>query len=230
MNDKYVAPSVIKKQFNVTGTTLIRWANEGKIRFLRPNGTRRIYNLEDVNKFFGVHEPIKNKKTIIYARVSSAHQKEDLERQISYLKEQYPQAEVIKDIGSGLNWNRPGIKALLEEVHKGNVGKIVVTYKDRLCRFGGDLMDWIFQKADVKLLVLNQDYKETDPTIELADDLLAITTVFVARNNGLRAGRYRKERARKKKEIAGKEDQKIGERDTGRENPKIEEGSNKGNV
>jgi predicted site-specific integrase-resolvase len=197
-NDKYISPSRLTKQFDITSGALRLWAESGKIRFLRPNGTgRRIYNIEDVKRIFDIEEDIVERKTICYARVSSSHQKEDLQRQIEFLEERYPDTEIIKDIGSGLNWKRPGFNSLLERISKGDVKAVVVTYRDRLCRFGIELIEWIFKKADVKLLVLDRIANEKSATVELSEDLLAITTVFVARNNGLRAGMYRREKSRK---------------------------------
>jgi predicted site-specific integrase-resolvase len=202
-NDKYVSPSRLTKQFDITSGALRLWAESGKIRFLRPNGTgRRIYNIEDVKRIFDIKEDIIQRNTLCYARVSSSHQKEDLQRQIEFLEERYPDAEIIKDIGSGLNWKRPGFNSLLERVSKGDVKTVVVTYRDRLCRFGIELVEWIFKKADVKLVVLDRIANEKSATVELSEDLLAITTVFVARNNGLRAGMYRREKNRKSIEEA----------------------------
>ena len=148
---------------------------------------------------FGVTSKPVDKITVCYARVSSSHQKEDLSRQIKFLTEKYPSARLFQDVGSGLNWKRPGLLAILDLVHKGLVAEIVVTYKDRLCRFGSELLEWIFKKNNVKLVVLYTCCDNTDPTTELAEDLLAVTTVFVARNNGLRAGKYRREKNKKHK-------------------------------
>lgn len=113
---------------------------------------------------------------------------ETFERQVSFLRESYPTARVVKDIGSGLNWNRKGFKLLLESVHSRSIAEVVVSDKDRLCRFGFELVEWIFNKPNVKLVVLNGSPGETDYTKELSDDLISITTVFVARHHGLRAG------------------------------------------
>ena len=135
-----------------------------------------------------------NKKGVIYARVSSSHQKEagDLKRQIEDLQESYPEYNVIKDVGSGLNFKRPGLQALLEQVYSGTVSEVVVRHKDRLCRYGLEILEFIFKKAGTKLVVLSNE-QETS-TKELADDLLAITTVFVARHNGQRSAENRRKR------------------------------------
>jgi predicted site-specific integrase-resolvase len=121
-NEQYISPSRITSQFDITSGTLRRWAEEKKIRFLRPNGTRRIYNIEDIKKILGIKEHVSTTyNTVCYARVSSNHQKEDLERQIIVLKSKYPNAKIIKDIGSGLNWNRQGFNSILEQVHSGTI-------------------------------------------------------------------------------------------------------------
>jgi predicted site-specific integrase-resolvase len=193
-NEQYISPIKLTRQFDVTSGTLRRWAEDGKIKYLRPTGGKRIYNVEDVKRLFGVKQLETTTHTICYARVSSNHQKEDLERQITLLKQHYPTAKIIKDIGSGLNWNRPGFRSILEQVHSGTVTEVVVTYRDRMCRFGYELVEWIFKKANVKLVVLGTNDDVKDMSRELSDDLLAITTVFVAKNNGLRAAHYRKQR------------------------------------
>ena len=194
----YISASKITKQFDISSGTLRRWAENGKIRFLRPNNGKRIYHLEDVSILFG-NKPNNFKETILYARVSSSHQKEDLQRQIDLLQKQYPNGKLITDVASGLNWGRHGLKTLLERVHSGNVDKVVVAYKDRLCRFGLELVEWIFEKGNTRLVVLNQTTDGTDPSRELSDDLLAVVNVFVAKNNGLRAGALKRARTVKEK-------------------------------
>jgi predicted site-specific integrase-resolvase len=151
-----------------------------------------MYSLDDLHGLFGQpksNEPEKAK--ICYARVSSAHQKPDLERQVEDLHKAYPEHEIVQDIGSGLNWKRPGFKALLERVLGGNVDEVVVAHRDRLCRFAFELVEQIFQHYKVKLVVLNA---YASPESELSDDLLAITTVFVAKHNGQRSAANRKKR------------------------------------
>jgi len=199
-NDNYISPIRIKKQFDITSGTLRQWAEDGKIKCIRANpgirGGQRRYNIADIKKILGLENCTirEDRKTICYARVSSNHQKEDLERQIKLLKEAYPKAVIIRDIGSGLNWKRPGFRSLLEQVYSGDVKEVVVTYRDRMCRFGYELVEWIFQKSNVKLVVLDKTFDVKDASKELSDDLLTITTVFVAKNNGLRAANYKRQR------------------------------------
>ena len=122
--------------------------------------------------------------------------------------------ELISDIGSGLNYRRKGFQRLLERVHAGTIEEIVVTHKDRLCRYGVELLEWFFTKTGTKLMVHCRDYQEVDPSRELADDLLAVCNFFVARNNGRRASDNRKRRRRIEEEEQatrgqGQEDQVV---------------------
>ncbi len=203
----FVSGAVIKKQYGVSTPSLHRWADEGKLHVIRLPGGGRLYNKQDIQQLFGEDTESLNKKKVCYARVSSEHQRGDLERQISDLQQQFPTYEIIRDIGSGLNWKRKGFSSLLERVYKGEIQEVVVTHKDRLCRFGYELVEWIFQKAGTKIVVLSHSERSTiNDSQELAEDLLAITTVFVARNNGLRAGQKRRERKQREAQEKEKED------------------------
>jgi hypothetical protein len=116
--------------------------------------------------------------------VSSHSQKSDLERQIEFLVSSYPGCEVIKDIGSGLNFKRKGLLALLERILSGDVGMVVVANKDRLCRFGFDLVSWLAERSECKVLVLNNHV--LSPEREMLEDVLAIIDVFSCKLYGLR--------------------------------------------
>ncbi|WP_407650734.1 IS607 family transposase [Aerosakkonema funiforme] len=122
--------------------------------------------------------------TILYACVSSPKQREDLQRQCEYLKSQYPGAELIAEVGGGLNYKRKKMLALLERVMSGNVQCIVVAYKDRLFRFGFDLFAWICAKHSCEIVVLNK--VKLSPERELVEDILAILHSFSARLYGFR--------------------------------------------
>jgi putative resolvase len=201
-NEQYISPFNIKKRFDVSSNTLRTWAEKGDIRFIRIREGlgKRLYHIKDVEKIFGTtsSENVIKRETICYARVSSNHQKEDLSRQIELLEKTYPGTKILSDIGSGLNFKRKNFETLLELVYEGKVDSVVVTYKDRLCRFGSELIEWLFKKSGTKLVVLDtlssSGTSEESGVSELAEDLLAITTVFVARNNGNRSAKYRKAR------------------------------------
>jgi len=190
----YISASKIKKVYDISIHTLRKWTEQGHVRYIRtnPENGKRLYHAEDVKNFLGIRDTPCVKQTLLYARVSSNHQKADLERQTQVLLTAYPQGQLITDIGSGLNFKRRGLQTLLESVYNGSVETIVVTYRDRLTRFNYELFEWICRKHNTKLMVLNSISDST--TTELSEDLLSIITVFVAKNNGQRASRYRKAR------------------------------------
>jgi len=140
---------------------------------------------------------------VCYARVSTKSQEKDLERQVEFLRERYPENRIVKDIGSGLNWKRKGLRALLEQILKGNINEIVVTYKDRLCRFGFELFKFIIEKQGGKIIVLCND--EESPEQELTNDLISIITVFSSRIYGLRKYKNQIKKNIKEKDEEGTE-------------------------
>jgi putative resolvase len=196
---KFVGAKVIKKYYDINEKTLRSWASRGKLRHVRYEGEegKRLYDFEHLRELLGdKDEETKEERVqcIAYARVSSTHQQPDLERQRQDLQEAYPDHELISDIGSGLNFKRKGLTALLERVLAGLVKEVVVMHKDRLCRFGSELLELVFKQSGTKFLVHCPPDGGEEDTRELADDLLAVTTVFVARHNGLRSGKNRRRR------------------------------------
>ncbi|OQY53441.1 MAG: hypothetical protein B6247_15185 [Candidatus Parabeggiatoa sp. nov. 2] len=126
----------------------------------------------------------KQSTTICYCRVSSPKQRDDLKRQVQFMREQYPGAEIVKDVGSGLNYKRRGLKSLLERAMRGEQLQIVVAHRDRLARFGFELIEWIVQKNGGKILVLKQT--NLSPEQELTNEGRCILHVFSCRMHGLR--------------------------------------------
>jgi putative resolvase len=201
-SNNYVAGRIIKRQYGVSDAALRKWANANMVGAVRCPGGKRLYNISDVRVLFGntqtAGEPIPKAK-IIYARVSSDKQRDDLQRQIVELRKHYPNHELIKDVASGINFSsRKGFLTLLERVHAGSIEEVVISHRDRLCRFAFDLVEWLFTKHSVKLVVLDQaESPSSDPANvqqELAEDLFSVINVFVARNNGLRAAENRRKR------------------------------------
>ncbi|MBO3462335.1 IS607 family transposase [Aetokthonos hydrillicola Thurmond2011] len=175
----YVPARVATAKLGVTLRTLLRWDEAGKIKTIKtPNGQRR-YDIDSV-----INLQPSDKPTILYARVSSRSQKADIERQVQFLVSKYPGCEVIQDIGSGLNFKRKGLLTLLERILSGDVGMVVVTNKDRLCRFGFDLVTWFASRSKCEILVLNNN--ALSPEREMVEDILAIIQVFSCRLYGLR--------------------------------------------
>jgi len=193
-----------KNKYCVSSSSLRLWDSKGKIQSIRCPGGKRFYNTHSVDELLGIEHNGNNnddsqnteKKSYIYARVSSKKQETDLERQVSILSEAYPNHKVIKDIGSGLNFKRQGLCSLLERVYEGNVTEIVVLHKDRLSRFASGLLEHLFEKTGVKFVVHSPSQDLSD-FCDLADDLLAVTTFFVASNNGKRSAQHRRMRKEK---------------------------------
>ena len=178
---KYTSPSETAQYFGVCLHTLRRWERDGKIQAIRtPSGQRRY----DIASYKGISNDRTQRAIIAYARVSSRGQKADLDLQAAKLLELYPNAELITDIASGLNFKRTGLRAILERVRQGNVEFIVVAHKDRLARFGFDLISWLCEQDGTKIVVLNQD--GLSPERELVEDILAIVHDFSCRLYGLR--------------------------------------------
>jgi predicted site-specific integrase-resolvase len=153
-------------------------------------GDRR-YLVADVKCQFGIKVSDDHGQRILYARVSSAKQKEDLERQCSDLLKLYPEHTILlKDVGSGVNFKRRGLQALLDRVYKGVVKEVVVMHKDRLARIGCELLEFTFEKFGTKLVVHSQSQDDSDEH----DDLMSIISVFVASHHGKRGAENRKRR------------------------------------
>jgi len=175
---KYVKGKEACNRLGICSNTLRKLADEGKIETIRISGQRR-YNL---SAYLGKQATA---TTICYCRVSSPKQRDDLERQVEFMRENYPQAEIIKEIGSGLNYKRKGLRAILGRAMRGEQLMVVVACKDRLCRFGYDLVSWIIEQNAGKVVVLNQTH--FSPERELVTDLLTIIHVFSYRLHGLRS-------------------------------------------
>lgn len=180
---KQYTPAQLSKLLQVTQETLREWHRNGKIEATTTKGGHRRYLYSETVE--SPYTKFKDRKNYLYARVSSSKQKGDLERQVAFLKEQYPDFEVIQDVGSGLNFQRKGLRFLLEQAMSGTVSRVVVAHRDRLCRIGFDLFAFLFQKCNVKLEVLD-DPTVKEPLKELSEDLLSIITVFTARYYGSR--------------------------------------------
>lgn len=176
---RYVTPKEATQVLGVNERTLRRWEADGKINTIKtPSGQRR-YDITGYTTQF-----VSQRVDIIYARVSSRAQKPDLDRQVEALRSRYPGAEVIWEIGGGLNFKRPKMLALLGRVMQGTVSRLIVAHKDRLARFGFDLYRWICEQNGCELVVLNET--NLSPEREMVEDILAILHCFSSRLYGLR--------------------------------------------
>ena len=179
MVKNYVMPGEAARILGVCDRTLRYWEEQGKITAIRTAGGQRRYDITTYTT-----GTTGNRVIILYARVSSTKQKEDLQRQCEYLQSQYPDGELVKEVGGGLNYKRKKMLTILERVMSGNVKSIVVTYKDRLARFGFDLLEWFCSQHSCSIMVLNK--VELSPQQEMVEDILSILHCFSARLYGLR--------------------------------------------
>ena len=141
----YVSPKEASKILGVHWQTLRNWDNNGLIETIRSMGGKRFYNVKKYIEIHGIKQKDKNKRNICYCRVSSVNQKSDLDNQIEYMKHKYPNNEIISDIASGLNFNRSGLNKIIKYALNGEINELIVAYKDRLARFGFDLINTIIK-------------------------------------------------------------------------------------
>ncbi len=172
-----------RKVLGVSANTLRKYGDAGYIKTIRTPSRQRRF---DVESYLG---NAVGSATVCYCRVSSAKQKDDLARQVVYMRERFSGAEIVQDIGSGLNFKRRGLRSLLDRLSRGDKLTLVVAHKDRLARFGFELIEYLVKQNGGEIMVLER--AEDSPGRELVDDLLAIVTVFSCRVQGLR--RYRSE-------------------------------------
>ena len=192
-------PQEFAEMIGVSVKTLQRWDKEGKLKAYRTPTNRRYYTHKQYVDYMSDGNS-KNDKTVIYARVSSSNQKDDLNNQVEFLK-QFANArgiivdEIFEDIGSGLNYNREKWNKLIEDCMLGLVKTIIVAHKDRFIRFGYDWFERFLKSNGVEIIVVNNE--KSSPEQELVNDLISIIHVFSCRIYGLR--KY-------KKQIRGDED------------------------
>ena len=184
------------KETGISISTLRRWDKENiyKPTFVTEGGTR-YYSEDQLNTIIsGSSEINKSKKIIGYCRVSSQKQKDDLERQVdnvkTYMLAKGYSFEIITDIGSGINYNKKGLNKLLDLVSNNQVDKIVIMYKDRLVRFGYELLENICMKHNTTIEII--DNTERTEEQELVEDLIQIITLFSCRLQGKRAHKAKK--------------------------------------
>ena len=193
--DKLLSIKQAAERLGVHSSTLRRWEREGRLIPERTQGNQRRYSLGQLQPHLSRPVPLQEKKTVAYVRVSSHDQKADLERQ-KQLLEMYCSSNgwafsVISDLGSGMNYSKKGLKQLLDLLLNGELGRLVITHKDRLLRFGSELIFALCERQGVEVVIINQG---NEPIFEeeLAQDVLEIITVFSARLYGSRSRKNRK--------------------------------------
>lgn len=169
--------------------TLQRWDRDGILKANRTPTDRRYYTYDQYLQFKGIQTENDIRDIVIYARVSTRNQKDDLQNQVDFLK-QFCNAkgmivnQCIEDFGSGLNYNRKKWNTLLEEVIENKIKAIVISSKDRFIRFGYDWFEKFCEKFNTKIIIVNNE--TLSPKEELVQDIISILHVFSCRLYGLR--------------------------------------------
>ena len=192
----YVGGKEASKILGVHQRTLYNWDEKGLIETTRTPGHKRLYN---VKKFVNEKKCVENicenldeldgkkeKLNICYVRVSSANQRDDMIRQKEMMTQKYPNHIIIEEIGSGLNLNKRGIKKIINLAIAGKINELVVAYKDRLTRFGYELIEELITKYSKGKITVLGEIDKLEPEEELVKDVMAIMNVYTAKMNGLR--------------------------------------------
>ena len=206
----YYTPKEASEKLGVHWQTLRNWEKQGKIKAIRSPGGKRYYDINNFIKDIENEEQNEdsenlknvieiNKKKICYCRVSSHSQKKELENQINYLKNKYPTHEILYDIGSGINFNRYNLKKIINYGINNELEELVISYKDRLCRIGYELIEHILiEYSNTKIVIEKDDIKS--PEKELTDDIIEIMTVFSSKLYGMRSYKLKEKKEETKEE------------------------------
>ncbi|MDP4179148.1 MAG: IS607 family transposase [Bacillota bacterium] len=193
---EYYSIGKFSKLIGKNAQTLREWDKKGELKphHVTPSGYR-YYSQEQLNHFLGLKGVVANAKKIIgYCRVSSNKQKDDLERQIEnvkmYMIAKGYQFDVITDIGSGINYNKKGLNQLIDMITDSKVEKIVVLNKDRLLRFGFEIIENLCSKYGTIIEIIDNTEKTEEK--ELVEDLIQIVRVFSCRLQGKHANKAKK--------------------------------------
>ncbi|WP_270942876.1 IS607 family transposase [Romboutsia lituseburensis] len=178
----------------VSVPTMRRWEKEGIITSYRTNGNHRRYDKNNLIRI-KCKDDDSFKITVAYCRVSSSDQKQDLQMQIdnvtNYCIANGYQFKVVSDLGSGLNYNKKGLKELISLICSEEIDRIVVNYKDRLIRFGYEIIEQLCSIYNVKIEVINhtedKSYEE-----ELVEDVLSVITIFSSKLYGSKSHKSKK--------------------------------------
>lgn len=200
MDDKeFISVGKASKLCGICPKTLRKIVDENKVEFYWTASGHRKINRLSLQKMCGIisddNKVSKDEKVnFIYSRVSSKKQHDDLNRQVEYLKSRKPEYDsfvCIEDIGSGINFKRKGLQRILDSCIQGTVGEVVVAHRDRLSRFGFELIKLFIEKAGGTITVVD-DEKHKSSEQELSEDLMSIVQVYCCRSMGKR--RYSKDK------------------------------------
>jgi predicted site-specific integrase-resolvase len=193
--DKYIGKKKAMDILGISALTLLKLEELNKIEVIKTIGGHRKYNVlkyikenKKESETIVKKDKIKNieKMNICYVRVSTNGQKTDLEHQKKYMIKKYPNYEIIEDIGSGINFNRKGLRKIIKLGIEGKINKLIVAYKDRLTRFGFELIEDLIKEYSNGEIIIENEKEDKEPKDELVDDVLQILNVYTAKMNGLR--------------------------------------------
>jgi len=193
---KYYSIGEFAELIGVTQQTLRNWDKVGKLKpSHKGKSGYRYYSQQQLRYYLGLKgDDAAKRKVVGYCRVSSNKQKDDLERQIenvkTYMIDKGYSFDIITDIGSGINYNKKGLNQLIDMVVASEVEKIVVLYKDRLLRFGYELLETLCSKYGTTIEIIDNTEKTEEQ--ELVEDLVQIVTVFSCKLQGKRANKAKK--------------------------------------
>jgi len=188
-NERLLKPKEFCKLVGIKYPTFKQYVREGKIKVIHTSMGRIRVPYSEVERYLGIRQSNET-RAVIYARVSD-DQKEDLKRQISYLTEYciakgYKVVDVLSDVGSGLNTSRKGLLKLFDYVVNRKVDVVVITYKDRLTRFGFEYLEFFFKQYNVRIeAILGEEAK--DAYQEFVEDLMSIIKSFAGKLYGMRS-------------------------------------------
>ena len=195
----YISKKEALKKLGISQMTLLKMADNNKIEYIKTEGGHRKYNVDKYindNKIKTEKDQVKDEKegiietedklNICYVRVSTVGQKEDLQRQKEYMSKKYSGYEIIEDIGSGINFNRKGLRRIIKLGIAGKINKLVVAYKDRLTRFGFDLIEDLIKEYSGGEVIIENEKEDKDVKEEIVEDVLQILNVYTAKINGMR--------------------------------------------
>lgn len=192
---KHYSIGQFAKLIGRTPQTLRDWDKKGEFKphYVAPSG-HRYYSQEQLNHFLGIRGVKPERKVIGYCRVSSSKQKDDLSRQVdnmrTYLLAQGNPFEVITDIGSGINYKNKGLLSLIDLISQNQVEKVVVLSKDRLVRFGYELIEYVASLHNCTIEIIDTTEKTEEQ--ELIEDMIQIVSILSAKLPGKRANKAKK--------------------------------------
>ncbi len=181
-------PKEVCQKLGISYRTLQSYVKKGYIKPIVLQSGKWRFREEDVERLMGI---IRKRKVILYARVSSNTQKDDLVNQVKYLEENVKEYDqVITDVGSSLNMKRRGFVKLLSMILNNEVSKVIIAYPDRLVRFGFEILEEVCKAHNCELVVLNREDKT--PEQELVEDLISILVSFSGKLYGMGSHKYEK--------------------------------------